>query len=419
MLELAVRAGLPLIAARTRDVVNFPTLLAHLVGRAGTEVRFPTCSCGGKATSAEALRREAREGKLFWTADPIRHARNLIEELARRGCTMVALNQDLASLGPEFFDAGPLPYPPEWVRGRLVDDGLDAEKVDEVLPGLGGLTLKEARDVVRLAQAETGGLTLESAIDARRRALGAVRGLDLVDCKMQFHLPDENVERYLRWAGPFLLGDYDERLRPRGVLLGGPPGTGKTTAAKRMAAQIGVPLYRLDLGSVKGRWVGESEQTLSEALAQVERESPCVLLIDEVEKLFPSHQSDSGITENLLANLLWWLAEHRARVLTVMTTNDYAGLQEEHPELIRRGRLDEVHQLRGLRKEEAADFVVGLAATFGDSRATAADLLDRARVSLYADRVPQAELEAAVKEHLRELLLVRGKTAPSRRRCRL
>jgi SpoVK/Ycf46/Vps4 family AAA+-type ATPase len=194
------------------------------------------------------------------------------------------------------------------------------------------------------------------------------------------------------------LGDFDQRLRPRGILLDGVPGTGKTVAAKWIAQEIGVQLLRLDLGAIKGKWVGESEGALRDALAQVDRESPCVLLLDEVEKLFAQSREDP-VAANLLASILWWLAEHHSQVLTVMTTNDKDGLPRE---LWRSGRLDETLKLPGLPNiSEAAGFARGLAETFGYKPRK--DALARGLQEL-AYPAPQATVEAMVKRGVRRWL---------------
>ncbi len=358
MLQLAIRAGLPLIHARTSDTVNFPALLAHLAGRSVFEIKTPRCkACQGPGSPMEELRRHASEGALLWTQGAINQGVDLYDALASDGCSLVALNQD--PLPPECFDAGQVPTPIAFTRAQLLEV-LPEDKVDEILPGLGGLTYKEVGDLIRLAEAGTGALTLAGVLSARRSAFSQLRGLDIVSTEMSYYRPEAAVEDYVSWARPFLLGDFDHRLRPRGVLLGGQPGTGKTTAAKRIAREIGVPLLRLDLGAIKGKWVGESEGALRDALAQVDREAPCVLLLDEVEKLFVQGQDDPT-SSNLLASLLWWLAEHRSQVLTVMTTNAKTALPAE---LWREGRIDQDLELEGLDRDSSKAFARELAWTF-------------------------------------------------------
>ena len=396
MLQLAIRAGLPLIHARTTDTVNFPALLTHLAKRPVFEIKTSACqACQGPGSPMNELRAKASEGAVLWTQDPINQGSVLYDALASDGCTLVALNQN--PLPPECFDAGQVPVSIAFIRSQL-REVLPDGKVDEILPGLGGLTYKEVGDLIRLAEAGTGELTLKAVLGARRSAFSQLRGLDIVSTEMSFYSPEAAVEGYISWAGDFLLGDFDHRLRPRGILLGGVPGTGKTMAAKRIASEVGVQLLRLDLGAIKGKWVGESEGALSDALAQVDREAPCVLLLDEVEKLF-AQRADDPVASNLLASLLWWLEEHRSQVLTVMTTNDKAALPRE---LWRSGRLDEDLELLGLPNcARATDFAAALAETFG-YKVTGRSLGGTLRGLEYP--VAQATVEAVVKKGVRRWL---------------
>ena len=127
---------------------------------------------------------------------------------------------------------------------------------------------------------------------------------------------------------------------PKGVILVGVPGCGKSLSAKAIAHKWGLPLYRLDLGSVLGMYVGQSESRLREALDAADRVAPCVLWIDEIEKGLAGGGSDStGITSRLIGQFLYWLQESTSKVFTVATAND---VQTLPPELLRKGRFDEI-----------------------------------------------------------------------------
>ncbi|BCS31425.1 ATPase [Luteitalea sp. TBR-22] len=147
---------------------------------------------------------------------------------------------------------------------------------------------------------------------------------------------------WLEKQRPLLTMDLRERgLRPpRGVLLVGVPGCGKSLSAKAIASDWGLPLYRLDLANIHGKFLGQSEGQLKEALATADRVAPCVLWIDEIEKgLGGSGDSDGGTSSRVLGHFLYWLQEGRARVFVVSTANDISRLP---PELFRRGRFDEL-----------------------------------------------------------------------------
>ena len=129
---------------------------------------------------------------------------------------------------------------------------------------------------------------------------------------------------------------------PRGILLLGVQGCGKSAACKAVAAAWQMPLLKLDPGELYDKFVGESERNLRKALRQIEAMSPAILWIDEIEKAFASAASqstDGGLSKRMFATLLTWMQEHREAVFLVATANDIQALP---PELLRKGRFDEI-----------------------------------------------------------------------------
>lgn len=128
---------------------------------------------------------------------------------------------------------------------------------------------------------------------------------------------------------------------PRGILLVGVPGCGKSVSSKAIAANWNLPLYRLDFATVQGSYVGQSEQQLKAALDTAEQVSPCVLWIDEIEKGLSgaAGDGDGGVSTRMVGQFLFWLQECRKFVFVVATANDVSKLPSE---LLRRGRFDEL-----------------------------------------------------------------------------
>ncbi len=146
---------------------------------------------------------------------------------------------------------------------------------------------------------------------------------------------------------------------PKGIALIGIPGTGKSLTAKMVAGLFRIPLVRLDLGALYGRFVGESEENSRRALRLAETIAPCVLWIDELEKGIATGDNDGGTSLRVLATLLSWMQEKTKPVFVVATANDISKLP---PELMRRGRFDEVFFLDlPTKSERAAIFAVHLA----------------------------------------------------------
>lgn len=129
---------------------------------------------------------------------------------------------------------------------------------------------------------------------------------------------------------------------PKGILLVGMPGCGKSLTAKATASFLQLPLLRLDIGSLMGKYVGESETNMKKALTIAEQVSPCVLWIDELEKAFSGLHSSGGggeVTTRLFGYFLTWMQEKSVTVFVIATANDITQLP---PELLRKGRFDEI-----------------------------------------------------------------------------
>ena len=126
---------------------------------------------------------------------------------------------------------------------------------------------------------------------------------------------------------------------PKGILLLGVQGCGKSLAAKATAGIFGVPLLRLDFGAIYDKYHGETERKLRESLKTADVMSPCVLWIDEIEKGIAGRGGETGTTQRVLGSFLTWMAERRSKVFVVATANDISTLP---PELVRKGRFDEI-----------------------------------------------------------------------------
>ncbi|EJP30012.1 ATPase, AAA family [Haemophilus sputorum HK 2154] len=138
---------------------------------------------------------------------------------------------------------------------------------------------------------------------------------------------------------------------PKGTLIAGMPGCGKSLTAKAAAALFQQPLLRLDIGSLLGKYVGESETNMRKALAMAESISPCVLWVDELEKAFigMTGNNASEVSSRLLGYFLTWLQEKSAPVFIIATANDITALP---PELLRKGRFDEIFYVGFPTKKE-------------------------------------------------------------------
>ena len=142
---------------------------------------------------------------------------------------------------------------------------------------------------------------------------------------------------------------------PKGVMIVGMPGCGKSLTAKAASTLFGLPLLRLDVGSLMGKYVGESESNMRRALRLADAVSPCVLWVDEVEKAFAGIGSAGAeTTSRLFGHFLTWMQEKTKPVFVVATANDVANLP---PELLRKGRFDEIFYVDFPSKAERAEIL--------------------------------------------------------------
>lgn len=154
--------------------------------------------------------------------------------------------------------------------------------------------------------------------------------------------------------------DYNEEMpKPKGILLVGAPGCGKSEAAKSVAAILEKPLLRLDIGALMGQYVGVSEHNLIEAIKTAEAAQPCVLWIDEIEKAFAGFgNSDSGndiTVMRMVGYFLTWMQERKSLVYLVATANNLDNLR---PELLRKGRWDKIMYLSYPEKNGIRDILL-------------------------------------------------------------
>lgn len=221
--------------------------------------------------------------------------------------------------------------------------------MEQLVQILRGLTAVEATRVVSLAinaDEVFSADALPRILEAKRNLLRSTGCLETINANVS---PDEigglaNLKGWLarRRGGLTSKGRAFGLDPPRGMLLLGVQGCGKSLCARVVASDWNMQLLRMDPGLLYQKYIGESENRLREALAQAESMAPAVLWIDEIEKAFASASSDSadgGLSQRMFGTLLTWMQDHRSPLFMVATANNIAALP---PELMRKGRFDEV-----------------------------------------------------------------------------
>ena len=280
--------------------------------------------------------------------------------------------------------------------GRRVEANADA--VRQIVRNLHGLTLTDARRIARHLIWRDGALDFDDLPELARLKF------ELLNKSGHLHYEYDTARfadvggasRLKRWVAQrrpaFVQDPAPAGLPPpRGMLLLGVQGCGKSLLAKAVAGGFGVPLVRLDFGTLYDKYQGETEKNLREALASTEQLAPCVLWIDEIEKALATDggDTDGGLSRRVLGYLLTWMAERRARVFMVATANQ---VQQLPAELLRKGRFDEIFFVDLPDPATRAEiFALHL-----DRRALARDHIDLSALAAAADGYSGAEIEQVI-----------------------
>jgi hypothetical protein len=222
------------------------------------------------------------------------------------------------------------------------------EDWDRLVDALSGMTLNQARQTLAYCLLVDNKLTADDVGVVLERKARLIKDGGL----LEYFSPADNkfqlggFDGLKRWIERAKVGYGDEAKKynlkpPRGVLLVGVQGCGKSLAAKVIARELGVPLLKLDAGRLYDKYIGETEANFRRATAMAESIAPCVLWIDELEKGFAQGDGggESATTKRLFGSFLTWLQEKDPRVFVAATANDLMSLP---PELQRKGRFDEI-----------------------------------------------------------------------------
>ena len=381
-LRAILRSRVPLVVIETRDEDRAQAMIADLGRESGVPVFEWTVTRGLRRVDVDlrgAQAFNADPGRvLAWISDGIPGIYVLLDlhpylveplnvRMLKDICGSYDANPRTVVLISHRVDVPPelehlaarfsMTFPGRSERRRIVDDvarewqagnggrlQVDEAAVTLLVENLAGLSVTDTRRLARAAIFDDGAITGADApavMKAKYDLLSHGGALNfeydtvgLTDLAGMGRLKDWLLKRR-----PAFDGSAPSLDPPKGVLLLGVQGCGKSLAARVAAGVFGVPLLRLDVAAVHDKYVGESERRLRESLATADVMAPCVMWVDEIEKGLATSEGDSGSTRRVLGTFLTWLAERSGAVFVVATANDIEALP---PELIRKGRFDEV-----------------------------------------------------------------------------
>lgn len=437
--ELLVRSGHPFLAIEGGDTDpgRTRTLVRHLADRMGLPLF--------RWTRARGLVRMDREGSTYRTEElgkALSHIASMDDpalwlfeglsaELPGSALVQAKLAEVLDRLekaGGALLHPGPVPeLPPalrtrattlrlpgpspeelrqlvahvyrDLARSRHVELSLSKAELARLVDRLQGLTLMEAEKILTRAMLEDGQLGPDDLDEIARHKQRIVER----DGLLEYYPVEESSARVADLEGlrewlrkrTALVRDPDGAREfglsfPKGILLAGVPGCGKSLSARAIATEWSLPLLRLDPASLYNRYIGQTETNFRRAMALAERMAPVVLWIDELEKAFASGESeDGGVSRRVLGSFLNWMQERKADVFVIATAND---VEQLPPELVRKGRFDELFFV-DLPDRQSRDEILRIQLR---NRGRSTDGIDTGRVAEETDGFSGAELEQVV-----------------------
>ena len=231
--------------------------------------------------------------------------------------------------------------------GNKTESSLDEGTLNDLVMASSGLSEIRVRQVAARALTQRGKISrddIKDIIEEKKQVIARSEVLEFFESKSNQNdigglkiLKDWLRQRHQAFSND--AREYGLPL-PKGVMLVGPQGTGKSLTAKSIAQSWSMPLLRLDVGRLFSGLVGSSEARTRETIARAEAMSPCILWIDEIDKGFGGDaRSDGGTSQRVLASLLTWMAEKESSVFVIATAN---AIDKLPPELLRKGRFDEI-----------------------------------------------------------------------------
>lgn len=254
----------------------------------------------------------------------------------------------------------------ECIGDNCLSNSRTKKDVDEMVRTLQGLQMYEVKQtlktVLSLTNHRLSRRAISLALEEKKRIVKKSGIIEIIDTDVKFEDVGglQRLQEDLKVKSRIFsnLGDavkYNIPI-PKGILIIGMPGCGKSMIAQATANKFGVSLLRLDVSRLMGKYVGESEANLRMALATAEAAHPCVLWIDEIEKAFAGSNNSNGdndmLVMRMMGHFLTWMQERKTPVYIVATANDVM-----RPEFMRKGRFDEVYYVNFPEEEERAEIL--------------------------------------------------------------
>ncbi len=299
---------------------------------------------------------------------------------------------------------------------------IEEKFMPDLVMALKGLSKFEIKQILNLAIANGGNLSnkkdsdkkdydcLELINNEKRQAIQKSGLIEMVEVGNDVQTAGlKRLLAYIKQNGPIFKNpgralEHGVGL-PAGVMIVGMPGCGKSLTSKCIAKEFDVPLLKLDVGRLMGKYVGESEENMRRAIAVAESAAPCILWIDEIEKAFAGIGESGGgsVTTRMFGYFLTWMQEKESCIYVVATANNIDNLP---PEFLRRGRFDEIFQVRFPTKEERKEiFELHIKKRNNDKLPAGIDPVKLAAMLSDTENYSGADIESMVKEGMKRVFV--------------
>lgn len=285
----------------------------------------------------------------------------------------------------------------------------DIRMAATLLRGFSEIQIENILSTALVSQSRLGREDLYGLTSQKSRLYSAVSSIQMV--KVDRNLTVSGLDALKEWLNSkksiFFASDEDLQQRdlttPKGILLAGVPGCGKSLSAKMVAKEWELPLFRFDIGIVYDKWVGESEKKMKDALQFIDNVSPCVVWVDEIEKALSVSDSGNDTGKRVLGQFLFWLQESQSRVFLVATANDISALPFE---LFRKGRFSEIFFIDLPNAAERKTAIAQYAKQSLHIKISSDDMNDLLQVS---EGFSYSDIEYAIKD-IAQLALINGQS---------
>lgn len=285
----------------------------------------------------------------------------------------------------------------------------DIRMAATLLRGFSEIQIENILSTALVSRSRLGREDLYGLTSQKSRLYSAVSSIQMV--KVDRNLTVSGLDALKEWLNSkksiFFASDEDLQQRdlttPKGILLAGVPGCGKSLSAKMVAKEWELPLFRFDIGTVYDKWVGESEKKMKDALQFIDNVSPCVVWVDEIEKALSVSDSGNDTGKRVLGQFLFWLQESQSRVFLVATANDISALPFE---LFRKGRFSEIFFIDLPNAAERKAAIAQYAKQSLHIKISSDDMNDLLQVS---EGFSYSDIEYAIKD-IAQLALINGQS---------